>query len=55
MPLEHSKSKEAFGKNVSDLMHSFKQKGRIGNSPKESKIKARKRALAIAFGIKGGK
>ena len=55
MPLIHSSSKAAFGKNVSELMHSFKEKGKIGTSPKESKAKARKRALAIAFGLKGGK
>ena len=54
MPLIHSKSKKAFGQNVSELMKAYKQKKHIGTGPNESKAKARKRALAIAFGIKGG-
>jgi hypothetical protein len=54
MPLEQSKTKEAFGRNLSELMRTFKRKGSIGSSGKLTKEEARKRALAIAFKIKGG-
>ena len=35
---------------VSELMHSYKKKGSIGKSKPKNKEKARKQALAIAFG-----
>jgi (p)ppGpp synthase/HD superfamily hydrolase len=55
MPLIRNQSKEAFGKNVSELINAYKKKGKIGSSSPKSKAKARKQALAIAFDIKGGK
>lgn len=54
MPLTQSKSKKAFSSNVGELIHAFKQKGKIGSSKPKSKAEARKQALAIAFGIKKG-
>lgn len=53
MPLPRGSSSETFSKNVSELMSAYKQKGHIGTGPKEGKAKARKRALAIAFSMKG--
>ena len=55
MPLNQSTSKKAFAGNVAELIRSYKAKGSIGSSKPESKEKARKQALAIAFSIKGGK
>lgn len=52
MPLIKSKSKEAFAKNVAELIRSYKKSGRIGTSEPGSMEKARKQALAIAFSIK---
>ena len=52
MPLQKGKSKETFGKNISELMTSFHKTGRIGTSKPSSAVKARKQALAIAFSMK---
>ena len=41
--------KKNFGRNVSELMHAYKKKGKIGNTTPKNKAKARKIALAIAF------
>lgn len=53
MPLIQSPTKKAFSSNMSELMKSFKKKGRIGNSKPLSPLEARKKALAIAFDVKG--
>ena len=55
MPLINSKSKEAFGANISELIKGYKAKGKIGTSKPKNKAAARKQALAIAFGIKEGR
>jgi len=55
MPLQKGSSQAAFSGNISELMHSFKKKGKIGTSTPSSKAKARKQALAIAFEMKGKK
>jgi len=54
MPLNPNKSKEALGKNIAELIGSFKTKGKIGTSKPKNKERARKQALAIAFNMKGG-
>lgn len=52
MPLSKSSSKEAFAKNVGELISTWKRKKRIGTSKKLTKDEARQRALAIAFSMK---
>lgn len=52
MPLQKGTSQQTFGSNVSELMHSYKKKGRIGTSHPKSTEEARKQALAIAFSVK---
>lgn len=52
MPLIKSKSTEAMAQNIREMMHSFKQTGKIGNSSPKDMAKARKQALAAAFQIK---
>lgn len=52
MPLKKGKSEEAFRYNVSELMKSFKKKGKIGKSKPANTEEARKQALAIAFAQK---
>jgi hypothetical protein len=47
MPLKSGKSN--IGKNVGELMHAYKQKGRIGTSHPKSKKAAQKQAVAIAL------
>lgn len=47
MPLKSGKSN--IGKNVSELMHAYKQKGKIGTSHPKSKKAAQKQAVAIAL------
>lgn len=49
MPLLSGKSKKTIGRNIAEMMHAFKEKGHIGNSPDESPEKARKRATIIAL------
>ncbi len=36
------------GKDISELMHSYEQKGRIGNSKPKTRAKALKQAIAAA-------
>lgn len=55
MPLQKGSSKKAFSSNVSELMHSYKKKGKIGTSTPASKGKARKQAVAIAFNMRSPK
>lgn len=54
MPLKSGASQKTVGKNVSELMHSYKEKGKIGTSKPASKEKAQKQAVAIAL-LKAGK
>jgi hypothetical protein len=49
MPLKTGKSKEVVRKNVSELMHAYKNKGKIGTSHPKSKKAAQKQAVAIAL------
>jgi len=49
MPLKTGKSKEVVLKNVSELMHAYKSKGKIGTSHPKSKKAAQKQAVAIAL------
>jgi len=52
MPLLNGSSDKAFISNVGELMHSYKSKGKIGNSHPKNKKKALRQALAIAFSKK---
>lgn len=49
MPLKRGASKKTFVENIREIMHSFARTGRIGNSEPESKAKAAKQAVAIAY------
>jgi hypothetical protein len=49
MPLSKGKSKKTIGKNVKELMKSYKKKGKIGTSKPKTKKKAQKQAVAIAL------
>ena len=53
MPLKKGKSKETISKNISELEHSYKKTGKLGNSKPESKEKAHKQAVAIAMSEAG--
>jgi hypothetical protein len=53
MPLKSGSSKKTIGKNVSELMGSFKGKGKIGSSHPKSKKAAQKQAVAIALNKAG--
>lgn len=49
MPLEKGTSKKTVGKNVKELMKSYKKTGKIGTSKPKSKKAAQKQAVAIAL------
>ena len=49
MPLKSGKSQKVVGKNVSELMKSYKKTGKIGTSKPKSKKAAQKQAVAIAL------
>jgi hypothetical protein len=49
MPLEKGKSKKTVSKNIGELVDSYKQTGKIGNTRPASKAKAVKVATAIAM------
>lgn len=49
MPLKAGTGKTTFSANVSEVMHSFRRIGRIGNSKPASAAKAVKQAVAIAY------
>lgn len=49
MPVEEGKSREIIGKNISEIMRSYKKKKRIGNIHPKSAKKAREIAAAIAY------
>ena len=53
MPLKSGKSQKTVSKNVSELMKSFKKKGKIGTSKPKSKKAAQKQAVAIALSKAG--
>jgi len=53
MPLKSGKSQKTVGKNVSELMKSYKKTGKIGTSKPKSKKKAQKQAVAIALSKAG--
>lgn len=53
MPLKEGSSKKIISKNVRELIHTYKTKGKIGNASPESLAKARKIALAAAFSKAG--
>lgn len=52
MPSQAGKSRAAFSANVSELMHAYAAKGKIGNSAPASNGKALKQSLAIAYAQK---
>jgi hypothetical protein len=49
MPLKKGKSKEVIQKNISELIHAYKKKGKIGTSHPKSGKAAQKQAVAIAL------
>jgi hypothetical protein len=55
MPLKQGTSKKAISSNVSELMSTYKKKGKIGTSKPKSKKKAQKQAVAIALSKAGKK
>jgi len=52
MPLSPGKSREAFESNIGELIRSYRETGKVGNSTPKTTDKARKQALAIAFAEK---
>lgn len=50
MPLIKSSNKAALGKNIEELMHSYKKGGNFAKG--KSPAKARKMAIAAAFDVK---
>ncbi len=53
MPLKKGKTDKIIGDNISELMGSYKKKGKIGTSEPPSKKKAQKQAVAIALNQAG--
>jgi hypothetical protein len=53
MPLKSGSSQKTVGKNVSELMHAYKSKGKIGASKPSSEKAAQKQAVAIALNKAG--
>jgi hypothetical protein len=49
MPLKEGSSNKVKSTNIRELLHSFKQTGRIGNSKPSSMKKAVSQAVAIAY------
>lgn len=50
MPLDKSGSKASVGKNIEELMHSYKKGGKFAKG--KSSDKARQMAIAAAFNVK---
>jgi len=53
MPLKKGKTDKIIGDNISELMGSYKKKGKIGTSEPSSKKKAQEQAVAIALNKAG--
>lgn len=53
MPLKTGSSQKTVGKNVSELMKSYKETGKIGSSKPGTKTAAQKQAVAIALSKAG--
>jgi len=53
MPLKKGKTDKIIGDNISELMGSYKKKGKIGTSKPPSKKKAQEQAVAIALNQAG--
>jgi len=53
MPLKSGKSQKTISSNIGELMHTFKEKGKIGTSTPKSTSAAVKQAAAIAYGKAG--
>lgn len=49
MPLRPGKSRNALSANISELLHGWRQTGKIGTSSPRSTKAARKQAAAIAY------
>ena len=49
MPLKSGKSKKTIQKNITELMGSYKKKGKLGTSHPKSAKQAAKQAAAIAY------
>jgi len=53
MPLKSGSSQKTIGKNISELMKTYKSKGKIGTSKPSTKKAAQKQAAAIALSKAG--
>jgi hypothetical protein len=53
MPLKSGKSQKTISSNIGELVHTFKEKGKIGTSTPKSTAAAVKQAAAIAYGKAG--
>ena len=49
MPLKGGKSKKIISSNIKELVHSYKESGKLGTSTPKSKKAAIKQSIAIAF------
>lgn len=49
MPLSKGKSEEVRSKNIEEMLHSYKQTGKIGNIKPKNMAHARKIAAAAAY------
>ena len=55
MPLSKGSGKKTIGKNIKELIHTYKEKGKIGNTTPKDMKHARKIASAIAYEKAGKK
>lgn len=53
MPLKKGKSKKVISSNIKEIVKSYDKKGTIGTSKPQSKAKAVKQAVAIAYSKAG--